>query len=834
MDGKEDCFNGEDEKQPIECDNTLEFTCTSNGRCVPRHMVNDNFIDCFDGSDEDVDDFNCLDTEFDCQDGRCIPRWWVRNNIVDCQSGLDEVIILVNCISGEFACLDRSRCLPLRFICDGTTNCNDGSDEVELCDSPTFLRLKDNSTVPVEYLYWYYFFRSSQENINRLNQPLKGVALENLLTKMEEVTSSVSFAFGLKCIVNSTKLFGSNEFDIEEVSFSRLFVPQHFIQNNISICVDELSSCYDNNGTFKCTRCLDGHTVILKSQLCDDIIDCRDLSDECLCGSSYVEPLCKLMFNSAPKAEPQLTVTMICDGENNYADQLDERFCYVHGVPGVNLTGETNSRETINCKSSQIHAKFCDGRFECPNMEDECSDRCLQSLFSDDIVSESEDIFEVERSYRTLSTCSPQMHLPPVDWTSESHFERHDFEYEDLKITSLLKLDLSRKYFRLNRVVDGSSKKISVAETVNLYCDHGGLVCPWKHRCVKSNISIEFSQVCDLKIDCPNGTDELGCSDETHFYCKDDASKFIAKSRHGDGKKDCVDNSDECIVDAFSDEYEMIKNRVLRNFVWVAAVLSLLSNMVVICQHFTKLRKITDKKSSLFCNTLLLTNLAFSDMLMGVSLLVVAVKSAEYSGSYCQKTYEWRTSPTCNFVGAMTIISSQTSMNCLVLLIGFRLLIVNKPLFTLRLRYLYSWIAFVWVLSLAYALIPILKTEHFARAYLIEENEFYAGNYVDRFVVDKNYERIEALFRQFKMDSKTGGVLIDDWLMKFPELSLNVQGYFGYYSSNSVCFPNFYSTYYPALPLSFTILLNNFCALICALLQIEIVPFSNPVCPQLA
>merc|ERR1739838_1139634 len=119
-----------------------------------------------------------------------------------------------------------------------------------------------------------------------------------------------------------------------------------------------------------------------------------------------------------------------------------------------------------------------------------------------------------------------------------------------------------------------------------------------------------------------------------------------------------------------------------------------------------------------------------------------------------------------------------------------------------------------WALSLAYGLIPIFARESFATAYLIEENELYVGTHVERFVVDRNSKRGKTLFSQFQMGNKSSDVLIDDWLMKFPEMSLDVQGYFGYYSSNSVCFPDFYSKIYPAFPLSFTILCNNFCALI--------------------
>ena len=278
----------------------------------------------------------------------------------------------------------------------------------------------------------------------------------------------------------------------------------------------------------------------------------------------------------------------------------------------------------------------------------------------------------------------------------------------------------------------------------------------------------------------------------------------------GDGENNCKDGSDECINNAFSNKLEMIRNAGLRYFVWITAMIALLANLIVAYKHLIKLHNLSRKHSSAYYNTLLLTNLAFSDMLMGVSLLVVAVKSLEFSGVYCQKNHEWRTSSSCNFVGAMTIISSQTSMNCLVLLTGVRLLTINNPLITIRLRYLHGCIVSVWVLSLLYSLLPVLTGEHFVTAFHTKVNRLYVKCYVERDVVDRNQKRLQYLFEKFKTDYNSSEVSKEDWLQQFPDLSLNIKGYFGYYSSNSVCFPDFFSANYPAMPLSITILLNNF------------------------
>ena len=825
MDGTEDCLHGADERGAIKCDEATEFTCEANRRCLLRHRVNDNFNDCINNSDEHLQDFKCFDSEFDCGDGRCIPRWWVGNNIKDCRSGIDEIsAAAVDCLNGEFACSDKSRCLPLRLKCDGTKDCEDASDEIELCDLPTFVRVNDNSLLPLEFIYLSYFFDS---RTSLILEPLFGKEdVTKFISQYKNISSPRQFSFGLKCIVNSTMLFGNRISGIEETTSSKMIVPQRFVQNNISVCTAEEDRCHGSNsgGTPACTRCGDNRTIILKSQICDDIIDCEDLTDECFCERSVVEPLCRLIFNRTKTIGNRITTESICNGRSDRDDKLDERFCYYHGVPGVTDTKEANIHETVKCGSSEVVARYCDGEYECPNMEDECSARCLETL---SFV--AKDRQEIVRSYKAMSTCLPELELEPFDsfnWSDPTNRHyiksyRKNIKFSDLEISTYVDSIFAERWAITVHLQKLLSHELKVEkpkllfETVNYLCDREEFGCPWKVACsADSNISIEINQICDLKVDCPGSTDELGCADATHFYCADNKTMFVPNSKRGDGKKDCADSSDECILDVFSDKFEMIRNTFLRHFVWIAAVLSVLVNLAVIYQHQIKLRKRTNRKSLVYCNTLLLTNLALSDMLMGVSLLVVAVKSAEFSGVYCQKNYEWRTSVSCNFVGAMTIVSSQASMNSLVLLTATRLYNFNNPLTTIRLKHLYGLIAVAWTLSIALALVPILATEGFTTAYFTEANRYYVGSYVDRSVVDRNRERVESLFSQMKADNRTGEISIEDWLVHFPQLFLDFKGYFGYYSSNSVCFPDFFSTSHPALSLSFTIVFNNFCALV--------------------
>ena len=42
--------------------------------------------------------------------------------------------IIFNCSNGEYLCEDKLSCIPDVFLCDGTEQCGDGSDESFCCE----------------------------------------------------------------------------------------------------------------------------------------------------------------------------------------------------------------------------------------------------------------------------------------------------------------------------------------------------------------------------------------------------------------------------------------------------------------------------------------------------------------------------------------------------------------------------------------------------------------------------------------------------------------------------------------------------------------------------
>uniref|UniRef100_H2Z7C7 G-protein coupled receptors family 1 profile domain-containing protein n=1 Tax=Ciona savignyi TaxID=51511 RepID=H2Z7C7_CIOSA len=339
--------------------------------------------------------------------------------------------------------------------------------------------------------------------------------------------------------------------------------------------------------------------------------------------------------------------------------------------------------------------------------------------------------------------------------------------------------------------------------------------CPDRFHCPSENlISIPMSSICDGEVNCDDGRDESNETCSGRFYCPVlDASKKCLHFQMYDGKGECSDWSDECPTtdrsrdSVFSSKYELIANPVLRAFVWIMAFMAIAGNLATV-------------SCSLRANHLLVLNLALSDLIMGIYLLLLGSAGAFYSGVYCANKLYWLSSTLCDVMGVMVVTSSEMSVLTMVMLTALRLYAVLNPFYSStrpQIKVVIFFIAATWFFSLFLSLLPLSVGLQgiFVGSAVMQDNPFFDNVVVD-FQTTKNLAEKLYVFDRKHIDSSS--VNIEEASSWKDYLSVTIAPYIPftnicihrYYSANSVCIPNlFVTSTVPAWGFTFFLMILN-------------------------
>ena len=149
-----------------------------------------------------------------------------------------------------------------------------------------------------------------------------------------------------------------------------------------------------------------------------------------------------------------------------------------------------------------------------------------------------------------------------------------------------------------------------------------------------------------------------------------------------------------------------MQNTLLRIAMWFLGFSAMFGNMfVVIIRVNEKSQSVVQLKQKLF-----ISNLALSDSLMGIYMIILASADTYYGDEYFRRSEEWRTGLVCKIAGYLGLLASEASVFFITLISVDRLLSVVFPFGQIKLRSRSSKISVgvIWIVSFLVALIPIL------------------------------------------------------------------------------------------------------------------------------
>ena len=160
--------------------------------------------------------------------------------------------------------------------------------------------------------------------------------------------------------------------------------------------------------------------------------------------------------------------------------------------------------------------------------------------------------------------------------------------------------------------------------------------------------------------------------------------------------------------DEFSSCSDLMKNKGVQVCVWILGLSALVGNLFAIV-----MRVIIKEDNKV--HSFLLTNLAISDLLMGVYLLIIAIKDVQWQGEYFKHDNNWRSGTTCAVTGVLSMVSSEVSVLMLTLITTDRLICIVFPFRVRRmnLKIARTVVGGIWIFGIMISVIPALGLDYF-------------------------------------------------------------------------------------------------------------------------
>jgi len=219
---------------------------------------------------------------------------------------------------------------------------------------------------------------------------------------------------------------------------------------------------------------------------------------------------------------------------------------------------------------------------------------------------------------------------------------------------------------------------------------------------------VDYKDVCDLKDDCGDGSDEKNCINQ--FRCSE-FEEIISLTSVCDGNYNCQDLSDECGQSCSKNKNLMESQLLLLIVCLIMGIVALVLNFYNLVEIAYSAKKI--EKLGVMMNKVMIILISIGDLLMGIYLICVGAANLYYGSKYCSVKFQWLSSSFCAILGSLSTVGSQLSLFAMATLSVFRVSSVGKLIqpsaSSTKSRMIIIISVLVTVLSsLATALIPLV------------------------------------------------------------------------------------------------------------------------------
>ncbi|XP_072171133.1 uncharacterized protein [Diadema setosum] len=158
----------------------------------------------------------------------------------------------------------------------------------------------------------------------------------------------------------------------------------------------------------------------------------------------------------------------------------------------------------------------------------------------------------------------------------------------------------------------------------------------------------------------------------------------------------------------FTCRMTFLHNAAIKFFMWLLGFAALVGNTIVIVSRL----RLRHTSTISHVQSILISNLAVSDFIMGLYMLILAASDVYIGESYFweDRSHEWRTSSTCRFAGFLSFLSCETSVFLITVISVDRFICIVFPYTKKRLTVRSSHVltAAIWLLALILSITSVL------------------------------------------------------------------------------------------------------------------------------